>query len=129
MVRIPHLPTYPHKFILPEKKNRNYRTQHSLGLRRPQDANMSPISIVVGNLCPFTETIAKPNCSLVDAAEEVDIGEVTVLRAAAQNHERVSVLSDLKDYKTFLGAWKDRKGDVGESVSCAEGVRDDRTGR
>ena len=77
---------------------------------------MSPISIVVGNLCPFTETIAKPNCSLVGAVEEVDIGGVTLLHAAEKNHERVSVLSDLKDYKTFLGAWKDRKGDVGQGL-------------
>ena len=77
---------------------------------------MSPISIVVCNIYPFTETIAKPNCSLVDAAEEVDIGEVTVLRAAAKNHKRVSVLSDLKDYKTFLGAWEDGKRDVGQGL-------------
>ena len=78
--------------------------------------NISPISIVVCNLYPFTETIAKPNCALADAVEEVDIGGVTLLRAAAKNwQERVSVLSDL-GYKTFLGAWEDGKGNVGQGL-------------
>ena len=84
---------------------------------------MSPISIVVRNLCPFTETIAKPNCSLVGAVEEVKIGGVTLLHAAEKNHERVSVLSDLKDYKTFIGAWKDRKGDVGQGLRVSLALR------
>jgi phosphoribosylaminoimidazolecarboxamide formyltransferase/IMP cyclohydrolase len=81
--------------------------------------NISPISIVVCNLYPFSETIAKPNCTLADAVEEVDIGGVTLLRAAAKNHERVSVLSDPKDYTTFLGAWKDGKGDVGQGLRAS----------
>ena len=85
--------------------------------------SISPISIVVCNLYPFTETIAKPNCTLADAVEEVDIGGVTLLRAAAKNHERVSVLSDPKDYKTFLGAWKDGKGDVGQGLRASLGLK------
>jgi phosphoribosylaminoimidazolecarboxamide formyltransferase/IMP cyclohydrolase len=44
---------------------------------------------------------------------------VTLLRAAAKNHERVSVLSDPKDYETFLGAWKDGKGDVGQGLRAS----------
>jgi phosphoribosylaminoimidazolecarboxamide formyltransferase/IMP cyclohydrolase len=48
---------------------------------------------------------------------------MTLLRAAAKNHERVSVVSDPKDYKTFLCAWRDGKGDMRESVSRAEGFR------
>jgi hypothetical protein len=51
-----------------------------------------------------TETIAKPNCILADTVEEVNIVGVTLLRATAENHKRVSVLSDSEDYKTFLGA-------------------------
>ncbi|UZJ52761.1 hypothetical protein CBS101457_002081 [Exobasidium rhododendri] len=62
-----------------------------------------PISIVVCNLYPFEETIAKdPVPSVAQAVEEVDIGGVTLLRAAAKNHERVWVLSDPKDYDSFL---------------------------
>ncbi|KAI0369751.1 bifunctional purine biosynthesis protein ade10 [Pilatotrama ljubarskyi] len=77
---------------------------------------ISPISVVVCNLYPFTDTIAKPGCSLADAVEEIDIGGVTLLRAAAKNHERVSVLSDPADYTEFLAAWKQGNGDVGQAL-------------
>ena len=63
--------------------------------------SISPISIVVCNLYPFTSTISKPDCTLADAVEEIDIGGVTLLRAAAKNHERVSVLSDLQIIPSF----------------------------
>jgi len=81
--------------------------------------NISPITIVVCNLYPFTETISKPNCTLADAVEEIDIGGVTLLRAAAKNHERVSVLSDPSDYSNFLESWKNGNGDVGQSLRSA----------
>lgn len=77
---------------------------------------ISPISIVVCNLYPFTSTISKPNCTLADAVEEIDIGGVTLLRAAAKNHERVSVLSDPSDYKDFLEALTKGNGDVGQKL-------------
>ena len=48
---------------------------------------------------------------------------MTLLRAAAKNHERVSVLSDLKDYNFFLGAWEDRKGDVGQGLRVSLALR------
>src|SRR3954447_3666906 len=66
---------------------------------------ISPISIVVCNLYPFASTISQPNCTLADAVEEIDIGGVTLLRAAAKNHARVSVLSDPADYDEFIKAW------------------------
>lgn len=77
---------------------------------------ISPISIVVCNLYPFTSTISQPNCTLANAVEEIDIGGVTLLRAAAKNHERVSVLSDPADYTVFLEAWTKGKGDVGQNM-------------
>lgn len=65
--------------------------------------NIDPIDIVVCNLYPFEETISKdPAPTIAQATEEVDIGGVTLLRAAAKNHERVWVLSDPKDYNSFL---------------------------
>lgn len=65
--------------------------------------NIDPIDIVVCNLYPFEETISKtPSPTIAQATEEVDIGGVTLLRAAAKNHERVWVLSDPKDYNSFL---------------------------
>lgn len=66
----------------------------------------NPIDIVVCNLYPFEETVGRdPPPTLAQAVEEVDIGGVTLLRAAAKNHERVWVLSDPNDYKSFLDAW------------------------
>ncbi|KAF8341690.1 bifunctional purine biosynthesis protein ade10 [Amanita rubescens] len=70
------------------------------------------ISIVVCNLYPFASTISKSGCTLADAVEEIDIGGVTLLRAAAKNHERVSVLSDPSDYAEFLQAWRESQGHV-----------------
>lgn len=82
-----------------------------------QAQGISPISIVVCNLYPFTSTIAQPNCTLEAAVEEIDIGGVTLLRAAAKNHARVSVLSDPTDYAEFLEAWtKSPNGDVGQAL-------------
>ncbi|KAF5362494.1 hypothetical protein D9756_002676 [Leucocoprinus leucothites] len=78
--------------------------------------SISPISIVVCNLYPFTQTVAKPNCTLPEAIEEIDIGGVTLLRAAAKNHARVSILSDPADYASFLEAWKNGQGDVGQGL-------------
>lgn len=64
--------------------------------------NIGPIDIVVCNLYPFEDTIAKdPAPTIAQAVEEVDIGGVTLLRAAAKNHERVWVLTDPKDYANF----------------------------
>ncbi len=58
------------------------------------------ISIVVCNLYPFVETINAPGVKVEDAVEQVDIGGVTLLRAAAKNHARVTVICDPKDYQT-----------------------------
>ncbi|KAH9046574.1 AICARFT/IMPCHase bienzyme [Lactarius hengduanensis] len=78
--------------------------------------SIAPISIVVCNLYPFASTIARPGCTLADAVEEIDIGGVTLLRAAAKNHERVSVLSDPADYADFVKAWTEGNGDVGAAL-------------
>ena len=72
--------------------------------RADLEANkIAPIDIVVCNLYPFEDTVAKdPAPSIAEAVEEVDIGGVTLIRAAAKNHDRVWVLCDPKDYATFL---------------------------
>ncbi|KIM34523.1 hypothetical protein M408DRAFT_19418 [Serendipita vermifera MAFF 305830] len=85
-------------------------------LKDLEDANIAPISIVVCNLYPFTETISKPGCSLADAVEEIDIGGVTLLRAAAKNHARVIVLSDPRDYAEFLKNWTETSGQIGDAL-------------
>ncbi|BFZ63431.1 bifunctional phosphoribosylaminoimidazolecarboxamide formyltransferase/IMP cyclohydrolase [Saitoella coloradoensis] len=60
------------------------------------------VDFVVCNLYPFVETISKINVTIAEAVEEVDIGGVTLLRAAAKNHARVTILSDPADYPRFL---------------------------
>lgn len=80
------------------------------------DQKISPISIVVCNLYPFEETISKSDCTLPAAIEEIDIGGVTLLRAAAKNHERVNILTDPKDYEGFLKSWVETKGQTDVKV-------------
>jgi phosphoribosylaminoimidazolecarboxamide formyltransferase/IMP cyclohydrolase len=60
------------------------------------------IDLVVVNLYPFRETVAKPGCSLDDAIENIDIGGPTLLRAAAKNHAHVGVVVDPADYAPLL---------------------------
>jgi len=60
------------------------------------------IDLVVCNLYPFQETVAKAGVTLPEAVEQIDIGGVTLLRAAAKNHLRVTILCDPADYNTVL---------------------------
>ena len=56
------------------------------------------IDLVVVNLYPFEATIAKPNVTYEEVIENIDIGGVTLIRAAAKNHERVTLVCDPADY-------------------------------
>ncbi len=66
------------------------------------DLGWDYIDLVIVNLYPFEETVAKPNVSYADAIENIDIGGVTLIRAAAKNHERVSLVCDPSDYGMIL---------------------------
>ena len=76
--------------------------------RRGQDDNVmlehgiEPIDLVVVNLYPFESTISKPDCSLEEAIENIDIGGPTMLRSAAKNHAFVGVIVDANDYEKVL---------------------------
>ncbi len=63
-----------------------------------------PIDLLVVNLYPFAATIAKPDCSYDEAIENIDIGGPAMLRAAAKNHARVSVVVNPDDYAGLLAA-------------------------
>lgn len=69
-------------------------------------SGIAPISLVVCNLYPFSETIRDPDVSVEDAIEQIDIGGATLLRAAAKNFARVTVLCDPADYSSALVALK-----------------------
>lgn len=66
------------------------------------DLNWDYIDLVAVNLYPFEATIAKPNVTYADAIENIDIGGVTLIRAAAKNHERVTLVCEPSDYTTIL---------------------------
>ncbi|OZN25812.1 bifunctional phosphoribosylaminoimidazolecarboxamide formyltransferase/IMP cyclohydrolase [Actinobacillus seminis] len=60
------------------------------------------IDMVVVNLYPFAETVAKPNCTLEDAVENIDIGGPTMVRSAAKNHKDVAIVVNNADFDTIL---------------------------
>ncbi|MBV6417548.1 MAG: Bifunctional purine biosynthesis protein PurH [Steroidobacteraceae bacterium] len=79
-----------------------------LGRRGVDDAVMRlhdipPIDLLVVNLYPFAETVARPNCTYDEAIENIDIGGPAMLRAAAKNHHSVTVVVDPADYAPMLG--------------------------
>ena len=61
------------------------------------------IDLLVVNLYPFEQTVAKPGCDLATAVENIDIGGPAMLRAAAKNHAWVTVIVDAGDYAAVLG--------------------------
>jgi phosphoribosylaminoimidazolecarboxamide formyltransferase/IMP cyclohydrolase len=83
---------------------------HAGILARAADADLNelaahgiqPIDLVVCNLYPFRETVAQPAVSLAEAVEHIDVGGVTLLRAAAKNFDRVTVVCDPDDYEPLL---------------------------
>ena len=67
-----------------------------------KEHGIDPIDIVCVNLYPFEQTIARPDCTLDLAIENIDIGGPTMIRAAAKNYESVAVVVDPADYETVL---------------------------
>jgi phosphoribosylaminoimidazolecarboxamide formyltransferase/IMP cyclohydrolase len=63
---------------------------------------ITPVDLVVANLYPFVETVSRPGVSEAEAVEEIDIGGVALLRAAAKNFESVTVACDPADYPMLL---------------------------
>lgn len=70
------------------------------------------IDLVVVNLYPFEETIAKPDVTLPDAIEQIDIGGPAMLRAAAKNYAYLTVLCDPALYDTYLQQLRQHNGEV-----------------
>jgi phosphoribosylaminoimidazolecarboxamide formyltransferase / IMP cyclohydrolase len=69
-----------------------------------QDLGWDYIDLVAVNLYPFEATIAKADVSYAEVIENIDIGGVTLIRAAAKNHERVTLVCDPRDYDEVLRA-------------------------
>jgi len=73
-----------------------------------QDHGIVPIDIVVVNLYPFIDTIARSNTTLSEALEQIDIGGVALIRAAAKNFQDVIILVRPQDYTPVMQEWKEQ---------------------
>lgn len=67
-----------------------------------EELNIETIDLVVVNLYPFKQTIAKPDVTFAEAIENIDIGGPTMLRSAAKNHAFVTVVVDADDYEQVM---------------------------
>ena len=76
------------------------------------DHNIRPFDLVVVNLYPFEQTIANDNVTLNDAIEQIDIGGPTLVRAAAKNHQYLTILSNPDQYGPYLQAMQANQGTV-----------------
>jgi len=77
---------------------------------------IKPIDLVVVNLYPFEATVARADCDLATAIENIDIGGPALLRAAAKNHAAVTVVVDAADYTRVLAEMADHDGAVSDST-------------
>jgi phosphoribosylaminoimidazolecarboxamide formyltransferase/IMP cyclohydrolase len=105
----------------PEMMDGRVKTLHPrihggiLGRRGVDDAVMAehdivPIDLVVVNLYPFEATVARPDCSLEDAIENIDIGGPAMVRATAKNHAHVTIVVDPADYARVEAEMKANAG-------------------
>jgi phosphoribosylaminoimidazolecarboxamide formyltransferase/IMP cyclohydrolase len=77
-----------------------------------KQSGFEPIDLVVVNLYPFEATIAKPNVTLAEAIEQIDIGGPSMLRSAAKNYQSVTVVVDPADYEIVLETMRDHAGET-----------------
>lgn len=77
-----------------------------------REHGIRPIDLVIVNLYPFEETVANPGVSLEDAIENIDIGGPAMLRSAAKNFARVTVIVDPADYDGLASELDENDGCV-----------------
>ncbi|MBW4664763.1 MAG: bifunctional phosphoribosylaminoimidazolecarboxamide formyltransferase/IMP cyclohydrolase [Chroococcus sp. CMT-3BRIN-NPC107] len=77
-----------------------------------ENNQIRPIDLVVVNLYPFEETIAKPEVTLAEAIEQIDIGGPTLIRASAKNYAHVTILSSPTNYDSYLEQLRQNQGEV-----------------
>lgn len=75
-------------------------------MKQLEELEIEPIDIVAINLYPFKATIMKPDVTMADAIENIDIGGPTMLRSSAKNHKDVTVICDPADYGMVVEALK-----------------------
>ena len=88
-------------------------------MRAIKAAGIEPIDLVVVNLYPFAQTVARAGCTLAEAIENIDVGGPSMLRAAAKNYAGVAVVTDPPDYSALLVEMKKSGGSVSEATRFA----------
>lgn len=88
---------------------RNDLPDHQMAL---EQAAIPDIELVIVNLYPFKQTIAKPDCSFDDAIENIDIGGPTMVRAAAKNYRKVAIVTDPRDYLPLSQELAENNGSI-----------------
>jgi phosphoribosylaminoimidazolecarboxamide formyltransferase/IMP cyclohydrolase len=86
-------------------------------VKKMNEHGIQTIDMVVINLYPFEATVAKPNCTLEEAIENIDIGGPSMLRAGAKNYPYVTVIVDPADYKPVLAEMKQSGGVVSKETN------------
>ncbi|MDH5534782.1 MAG: bifunctional phosphoribosylaminoimidazolecarboxamide formyltransferase/IMP cyclohydrolase, partial [Betaproteobacteria bacterium] len=79
-------------------------------------SGITTIDLVAINLYPFSQTIARPECTLDEAIENIDIGGPAMIRSAAKNHQYVAVVTDPVDYAAILDEMAAANGAVGAEM-------------
>ncbi len=90
------------------------RTELDRHVEQLREHGIPTIDLVVVNLYPFEQTVADPACTPGDALENIDIGGPTLIRAAAKNHPRVTVVVDPGDYDGLRAELDAGEGATGE---------------
>jgi phosphoribosylaminoimidazolecarboxamide formyltransferase / IMP cyclohydrolase len=79
-----------------------FRRENNSDIKQASENLIEPIDIVCVNLYPFVKTAAKPDASIDDIIENIDIGGPSLVRASAKNYKYVSILTDPEQYNSFL---------------------------
>ena len=88
-----------------------------------QEHDIPPIDMVVVNLYPFEQTVARKDCDMPLAIENIDIGGPTMLRAAAKNHAAVAVVVEAADYVPVLEELQQHDGQLSAATRYALAVK------
>jgi phosphoribosylaminoimidazolecarboxamide formyltransferase/IMP cyclohydrolase len=89
-----------------------FKRENPQHVAEAKECGFDPIDLVVVNLYPFEETIAKPGVTLAEAIENIDIGGPSMIRSAAKNYESVTVVVDPADYEVVLANMRDNDGET-----------------
>jgi phosphoribosylaminoimidazolecarboxamide formyltransferase/IMP cyclohydrolase len=89
-----------------------YKRNNPKHVAQAKECGFEPIDLVVVNLYPFEETIAKPDVTLAEAIDNIDIGGPSMIRSAAKNYESVTVIVDPADYDVVLENLRDNDGET-----------------